>query len=727
VTASEAGDLMQKLSIVDSQNETIETDEPAKKFGTLGSGDLSKGSIPQFTPSAQQDVMDPNASFHPNAYQSNTYVYGGGYHGAVGDWHNYHGVEMPPSLWFYNLQGAYGDESLMYHPGYGYAPYATYAPPGSPVPTVGHDGQLYGPQHYPYTPHYFQQPSQTSGPYSGNQASVSQGDVSTSVAADQAPLSVDTVNTTGSGNGLSNASKPFRPSVQNSSLSSNGSYGKGGFSTGIPSSGYQNPRLAFDGFQSPIPFADVSLFSNALGDHAATAGISSHVPHTNNLSSGKKQNLRPLQNRMALNHPRPNSGMGQASGFMNRSFPNSRMYGQYPNMLGPGSGFGSHWYDYKMNGHGYIGVGSKYKPRGPGNGYFGFGNENVDGLNELNRGPRAKGFKNQKVLGPVTLAVKGQSFPLSGNNNVENLSFVPDKEQYNREDFPESYSDAKFFVIKSYSEDDIHKSIKYSVWTSTSNGNKKLDAAYQEAQQKSIPCPVFLMFSVNTSGQFVGIAEMVGPVDFNKSFEYWQQDKWTGGFPVKWHIVKDIPNSLLKHIKLEYNEDKPVTNSRDTQEVRTLSVEFPFSFIASLRSNWSREIKCLKFLSHIQVRHAFWMTLASMKLARGQCKKRKPSTGRFRNRHAWEGKQADVAIPSDNGDKKGLAAVRGLNGSLDVDAALKEPVVVKTVAPAVKSNGEAKLLEDDGLATATEVAIDGGEPVKAMEKRVASNGVASAC
>lgn len=60
---------------------------------------------------------------------------------------------------------------------------------------------------------------------------------------------------------------------------------------------------------------------------------------------------------------------------------------------------------------------------------------------------------------------------------------------------------------------------------------------------------------------------MVGRVDFDKSVEYWQQDKWTGCFPMKWHIVKDVPNSLLKHITLENNENKPVTNSKDTQEV----------------------------------------------------------------------------------------------------------------------------------------------------------------
>lgn len=81
-------------------------------------------------------------------------------------------------------------------------------------------------------------------------------------------------------------------------------------------------------------------------------------------------------------------------------------------------------------------------------------------------------------------------------------------------------------------------------------------------------CLFFCLFiQVNTSGQFVGVAEMVGPVDFNKNVEYWQQDKWVGCFPVKWHIVKDVPNSLLKHITLENNENKPVTNSRDTQEV----------------------------------------------------------------------------------------------------------------------------------------------------------------
>nr|XP_018628539.1 YTH domain-containing protein ECT2-like [Nicotiana tomentosiformis] len=123
----------------------------------------------------------------------------------------------------------------------------------------------------------------------------------------------------------------------------------------------------------------------------------------------------------------------------------------------------------------------------------------MDGLNELNRGPRGKGSKNQKGFTPVALAVKGQNIPLTVTNDAEKdkPSLIPDKEQYNRPDFPVTYTDAKFFIIKSYSEDDVHKSIKYNVWASTPNGNKKLDAAYQEAQQKSGGCPIFLFFSVS--------------------------------------------------------------------------------------------------------------------------------------------------------------------------------------------------------------------------------------
>ncbi|KAL3824995.1 hypothetical protein ACJIZ3_021024 [Penstemon smallii] len=181
------------------------------------------------------------------------------------------------------------------------------------------------------------------------------------------------------------------------------------------------------------------------------------------------------------------------------------------------------------------------------------------GANEQNRGPRASKSKRQ---------ISGEDYFRIDNNKNISLHGKMHVASYNSPDLLDEYVNAKFFVIKSYSEDNIHKSIKYGVWASTPNGNQKLNAAYHEAKEKLNNCPVFLFFSVNASAQFCGVAEMVGPVDFEKSVDYWQQDKWTGQFPVKWHILKDVPNSQFRHIVLENNDNKPVTNSRDTQEVK---------------------------------------------------------------------------------------------------------------------------------------------------------------
>ncbi|XP_022643060.1 YTH domain-containing family protein 2 isoform X2 [Vigna radiata var. radiata] len=190
------------------------------------------------------------------------------------------------------------------------------------------------------------------------------------------------------------------------------------------------------------------------------------------------------------------------------------------------------------------------------------GNGSSDILGEQNRGPRVGRSKNQ-------LSLKAYTTVTGDGNEQGNIVIYTD--QYNKEDFSLDYENAKFFVIKSYSEDDVHKSIKYNVWSSTPHGNKKLESAYEDAQkiaaEKSGVCPIFLFFSVNASGQFCGVAEMVGTVDFNKNMDFWQQDKWSGSFPVKWHFIKDVPNPNFRHIILVNNENKPVTNSRDTQEI----------------------------------------------------------------------------------------------------------------------------------------------------------------
>uniref|UniRef100_F7BPZ5 YTH domain-containing protein n=1 Tax=Ciona intestinalis TaxID=7719 RepID=F7BPZ5_CIOIN len=149
----------------------------------------------------------------------------------------------------------------------------------------------------------------------------------------------------------------------------------------------------------------------------------------------------------------------------------------------------------------------------------------------------------------------------SGNEVLEKLKAEND---YNPKRLTIDVRNARFFVIKSYSEDDIHRSIKYNIWCSTDHGNKRLDAAFREQQGHG---PVILLYSVNGSGHFCGVAEMLTQIDYSKRAGVWAQDKWKGKFQVKWIYAKDVPNSQLRHIRLENNENKPVTNSRDTQEV----------------------------------------------------------------------------------------------------------------------------------------------------------------
>eukprot|EP00118_Oscarella_pearsei_P029207 m.3916 g.3916 ORF g.3916 m.3916 type:complete len:560 (+) comp9980_c0_seq1:124-1803(+) len=135
--------------------------------------------------------------------------------------------------------------------------------------------------------------------------------------------------------------------------------------------------------------------------------------------------------------------------------------------------------------------------------------------------------------------------------------------QYNPKEFVINLKNARFFVIKSYSEDDIHRSIKYSIWTSTPSGNRRLNDAFREQNGD----PLYLLYSVNGSGHFCGVAQMTSQVDYEMNTGVFTQEKWKGKFDVKWVYVKDVPNNQLRHIRLENNENKPVTNSRDTQEV----------------------------------------------------------------------------------------------------------------------------------------------------------------
>jgi len=129
-------------------------------------------------------------------------------------------------------------------------------------------------------------------------------------------------------------------------------------------------------------------------------------------------------------------------------------------------------------------------------------------------------------------------------------------------------TDCKFFIIKSFSEEDVHKSMKYGVWSSSKKGNLTLSNAFNSTKERG--SFVYLFFSCNGSGNYIGVAKMKSPCDFKKSFEYWtQDDKWTGLFEVEWLFIKDIPFKEFKNviITMKDGEIKPIFLARDTQEI----------------------------------------------------------------------------------------------------------------------------------------------------------------
>ena len=67
-----------------------------------------------------------------------------------------------------------------------------------------------------------------------------------------------------------------------------------------------------------------------------------------------------------------------------------------------------------------------------------------------------------------------------GGGNLVSTEVMRLKETINPAHLECNPKAARFFVIKSYSEDDVHKAIKYGVWASTDTGNRRLDTAYRE-------------------------------------------------------------------------------------------------------------------------------------------------------------------------------------------------------------------------------------------------------
>ncbi|CAH9075584.1 unnamed protein product [Cuscuta epithymum] len=458
-----------------------------------------------------QPVSSETSAAFPTMYPSNSYTppeqsfYYGGYDNSSGNWAE-HSNEVNPN----NLQAVYNDNSsFFFPPSYGYdaqMAYGQFSPIGGPLSPIMIDGQLYSPHQVPISPSYY--PPISPGPPHVSQA----------LPASQSEL----IMPPGSGNHESfGDGMIYGPG--------SGYYMPFGSFTGGELPG--NSNIGFYKFQNDFRSAEQPLTNrpNSVdsGRYASPLTSAALYPQQFGLLGSYEQNVA--------------QGLGYTPG------PSTRHYirgGSYPSS---NYASGSSWEAGNQNRFATAKGFRSDREQGSTN----ISSESLGVSSERSRGPRALKLKNRSST---------EENSLSG--------VLKDLDHVNRPEFVVDYEQAKFFVIKSFSEDNVHKSIKYKVWSSTPLGNRKLDAAYREAKDLSSTCPVFLFFSVNASGQFCGVAEMEGPIDFEKDAEYWQQDRWSGQFPVKWHFIKDVPNIQFRHILLENNDNKPVTHSRDSQEVK---------------------------------------------------------------------------------------------------------------------------------------------------------------
>jgi hypothetical protein len=70
------------------------------------------------------------------------------------------------------------------------------------------------------------------------------------------------------------------------------------------------------------------------------------------------------------------------------------------------------------------------------------------------------------------------------------------------------YRESSLEAITDKQEEDVQKSLKHEIWSSTVLGNKRLDTAFREFSRTG---PIYLFFSVNGSRHFCGVAEMLTP------------------------------------------------------------------------------------------------------------------------------------------------------------------------------------------------------------------------
>ncbi|KAJ7815343.1 YTH domain-containing protein [Mycena olivaceomarginata] len=124
------------------------------------------------------------------------------------------------------------------------------------------------------------------------------------------------------------------------------------------------------------------------------------------------------------------------------------------------------------------------------------------------------------------------------------------------------------------------------LWATQKHNEDVLDRAFRTSKD------VYLIFSVNRSGEFYGYARMAGRCADGPAWTDGGQDSGLGQtFKVKWLCTQGLPFQRTRHIRNAWNHDREVKVSRDGTELEP-SVGFALleewrRFLAGAACGWS--------------------------------------------------------------------------------------------------------------------------------------------
>jgi hypothetical protein len=152
-----------------------------------------------------------------------------------------------------------------------------------------------------------------------------------------------------------------------------------------------------------------------------------------------------------------------------------------------------------------------------------------------------------KALGEENKYVfKNQFLRLEEYSNLESVRRCFDPLEFVNESSLklEELQQSRGVVIRSKTYDDIHKAMKYGVWTSTYDKNLNLNEIYKECVKNKQR--LLLFFRVVKDNLFCGVAEVVSPYIEEQKFNlWWENQRYRGIFNTRWIYVKNLSLNTL--------------------------------------------------------------------------------------------------------------------------------------------------------------------------------------